>query len=258
MANLHMLQDPTKQYPLPKFKHQPQRVPGIARKMQPKPDHGEESYRGSGRLPNRKALVTGGDSGIGRAAAIAFAREGADVVISYLPSEEADAKEVLDLIKAAGRKAYGIPGDVKNESFCSKLIQQAHKKLGGLDILAIVAGKQHAVEKIKDITTKQLEETYKVNVFALFWLCKAALSLMPKGASIITTASIQATHPSPSLLDYAPPRQPFSRLLALSPGRLRRKASALTAWRPVPFGRRYRQVGGSPTRRSPSSVLRRR
>jgi hypothetical protein len=217
MADLYTLQDPTKQYPLPKFRRQPQRVPGIARKMQPKPDHGEESYRGSGRLPNRKALVTGGDSGIGRAAAVAFAREGADVVISYLPSEEADAKEVIDLIKAAGRKAYGIPGDVKNESFCRKLIQQARKKLGGLDILAIVAGKQHAVEKIKDITTKQLDETYKVNVFALFWLCKAALPLMAKGGSIITTASIQATHPSPSLLDYAPTKAAilaFTRALA--------------------------------------------
>lgn len=217
MADLYTLQDPTKQYPLPKFKHQPQRVPGLARKMQPKPDHGEKSYRGSGRLPNRKALVTGGDSGIGRAAAIAFAREGADVVINYLPSEEADAKEVIELIEAAGRKAYGIPGDVSNESFCRKLIQQAHKRLDGLDILAIVAGKQHAVEKIKDITTKQLEETYKVNVFALFWLCKAALPLMPKGGSIITTASIQATHPSPSLLDYAPTKAAilaFTRALA--------------------------------------------
>jgi hypothetical protein len=217
MADLYTLQDPTKQYPLPKFKHQPQRIPGLARKMQPKPDHGEESYRGSGRLPSRKALVTGGDSGIGRAAAIAFAREGADVVINYLPSEEADAKEVIGLIEAAGRKAYGIPGDVSSESFCRKLIQQAHKKLGGLDILAIVAGKQHAVGKIKDITTKQLEETYKVNVFALFWLCKAALPLMPKGGSIITTASIQATHPSPSLLDYAPTKAAilaFTRALA--------------------------------------------
>jgi hypothetical protein len=217
MADLYTLQDPTKQYPLPKFRRQPQRVPGIARKMQPKPDHGETSYRGSGRLPNRKALVTGRDSGIGRAAAIAFAREGADVVISYLPSEETDAKEVIELIEAAGRKAYGIPGDVSNESFCRKLIQQAHKRLGGLDILAIVAGKQHAVEKIKDITTKQLEETYKVNVFALFWLCKAALPLMPKGGSIITTASIQATHPSPSLLDYAPTKADilaFTRALA--------------------------------------------
>ena len=217
MADLYTLQDPTKQYPLPKFRRQPQRVPGIARKMQPKPDHGEISYRGSRRLPNRKALVTGGDSGIGRAAAIAFAREGADVVISYLPGEEADAKEVIELVEAAGRKAYGIPGDVSNESFCRKLVQQAHKKLGGLDLLAIVAGKQHAVEKINDITTKQLEETYKVNVFALFWLCKAALPRMPKGASIITTASIQATHPSPSLLDYAPTKAAilaFTRALA--------------------------------------------
>lgn len=204
MADLYSLQDPTKQYPLPNFRHQPQRAPGLDRKMHPKPDHGEESYRGSGRLPNRKALVTGGDSGIGRAAAIAFAREGADVVINYLPSEESDAKEVVELIECAGRKAYAIPGDLSNESFCKRLIQQAHKKLGGLDVLAVVAGKQHAVEKITDITTKQLEETYKVNVFALFWLCKAALPLMPKGASIITTASIQATHPSPSLLDYAP------------------------------------------------------
>ena len=217
MADLYTLQDPTKQYPLPKFKHQPQRVPGSDRKMEPRADHGEESYRGSGRLPNRKALVTGGDSGIGRAAAIAFAREGADVVINYLPSEEKDAQEVMELIESAGRKAYAIPGDLSNEAFCKKLVQQAHKKLGGLDVLAVVAGKQHAVEKITDITTKQLEETYKVNVFALFWLCKAALPLMPKGASIITTASIQATHPSPSLLDYAPTKAAilaFTRALA--------------------------------------------
>ncbi|HTB97060.1 MAG TPA: SDR family oxidoreductase [Terracidiphilus sp.] len=217
MSDLYTLQDPTKQYPLPKFKHQPQRAPGSDRKMRPKADHGEESYRGSGRLPNRKALVTGGDSGIGRAAAIAFAREGADVVINYLPSEESDAQEVVGLIEAAGRKAYAIPGDLGNEAFCKKLVQQASKKLGGLDILAAVAGKQHAVEKIADITTKQLEETYKVNVFALFWLCKAALPHMPKGASIITTASIQATHPSPSLLDYAPTKAAilaFTRALA--------------------------------------------
>jgi NAD(P)-dependent dehydrogenase (short-subunit alcohol dehydrogenase family) len=217
MADLYSLQDPTKQYSLPKFSHQPQRVPGLAGRMRPKPDHGENSYRGCGRLPNRKALVTGGDSGIGRAAAIAFAREGADVVLNYLPSEASDAREVVGLIEAAGRKAYPIPGDISNESFCKKLIQQAHKKLGGLDILALVAGKQHAVEKISDLTTKQLEETYKVNVYALFWLCKAALPLMPKGGSIITTASIQATHPSPTLLDYAPTKAAilaFTRALA--------------------------------------------
>jgi NAD(P)-dependent dehydrogenase (short-subunit alcohol dehydrogenase family) len=217
MHDLYTLQDPTKQYPRPKFRHQPQRVPGSDRQMKPKADHGEESYRGSGRLPNRKALITGGDSGIGRAAAIAFAREGADVAINYLPSEEKDAKEVIALIEAEGRKAIAIPGDLKNEAFCKKLISQAHKKLGGLDILAAVAGKQHYVEKIVDISTKQFEETYQVNVFALFWLCKAAIPLMPPGGTIITTASIQATHPSPTLLDYAPTKAAilaFTRALA--------------------------------------------
>ncbi len=251
MADLYTLQDPTKQYPIPKFRRQPQRVPGNARKMQPKPDHGETSYRGSGRLPNRKALVTGGDSGIGRAAAIAFAREGADVVISYLPSEEVDAKEVIELVEEAGRRAYGIPGDVSNESFCRKLIQQAHKKLGGLDILAIVAGKQHAVEKINAITTKQLQETYKVNVFALFWLCKAALPLMPKGGSIITTASIQATHPSPSLLDYAPTKAAilaFTRALARQVAADGIRVNCVT---PGPVWTPLQTSGGQPNKKIP-------
>lgn len=217
MSTLYTLQDPTKQYPAPPFNHQPQNVPGLDTKMKPAADHGETSYRGSNRLPNRKALVTGGDSGIGRAAAIAFAREGADVAINYLPSEEADAKEVIKLIEDEGRKAIALPGDLSNEEFCKTLIADAHRQLGGLDILACVAGKQHAVEKIADVTTEQLEQTYRVNVFALFWLCKAALPLMPPGGSIITTASIQATHPSPSLLDYAPTKAAilaFTRALA--------------------------------------------
>jgi NAD(P)-dependent dehydrogenase (short-subunit alcohol dehydrogenase family) len=216
-TDLYTLQDPTKQYPRPKFRKQPQPVPGLDAKMTPKADHGETSYRGSERLPNRKALVTGGDSGIGRAAAIAFAREGADVAINYLPSEERDAKEVIALIEAAGRKAYALPGDISNEKFARKLVRDAHKKLGGLDILACVAGKQHAVDKIADVTSKQFEETYKVNVFALFWICQEALPLMPPGGSIITTASIQATHPSPSLIDYAPTKAAilaFTRALA--------------------------------------------
>ena len=181
---LYVLQDPTKQYPRPKFGHQPQRVPGLDKKMKPKADHGESSYRGSNRLPNRKALITGGDSGIGRAAAIAFAREGADVAINYLPSEEADAREVISLIEQAGRKAFALPGDLSKEPFARKLVKDAHNKLGGLDILACVAGRQHAVEAIKDLTTKQLEETYRVNVFTLFWMCQAALPLMPPGGSI--------------------------------------------------------------------------
>jgi len=252
VGDLYTLQDPTKQYPLPKFQHQPQRVPGEARRMQPKPDHGEESYRGSGRLPNRKALVTGGDSGIGRAAAIAFAREGADVVINYLPSKERDAKEVVELIETAGRKAFAIPGDLSNEAFCRKLVQQAHKKLGGLDVLALVAGKQHAVEKISEITTKQLEETYKVNVFALFWLCKAALPLMPKGASIITTASIQATHPSPSLLDYAPTKAAilaFTRALARQ---VAKNGVRVNCVAPGPVWTPLQTSGGQPDKKIPT------
>jgi NAD(P)-dependent dehydrogenase (short-subunit alcohol dehydrogenase family) len=216
-TSLYTLQDPTKQYPQPKFKRQTQRVPGLDKKMTPKADHGETSYLGSGRLENRKALVTGGDSGIGRAAAIAFAREGADVAINYLPSEEADAKEVIALIEAEGRKAFAMPGDLSNEKFARKLVREAHRKLGGLDVMACVAGKQHAVDKIADVTTKQMEETYRVNVFALMWMCQEALPLMPKGGAIITTASIQATHPSPSLLDYAPTKAAilaFTRALA--------------------------------------------
>lgn len=217
MSDLYKLQDPTKQYPRPSFKRQPQAVPGLDKKMKPKADHGEASYRGSGRLANRKALVTGGDSGIGRAVAIAYAREGADVAINYLPSEEPDAREVIALIEQEGRKAIALPGDIKNEKFCMKLVRTAYKQLGGLDILACMAGKQHAVDKIADLTTAQLEETYRVNVFALFWIVKAALPLMPPGGSIITTASIQSTHPSPSLLDYAPTKAAilaFTRALA--------------------------------------------
>lgn len=211
------MQDPRTQYPQPKFQHQPQPVPGLDKDMTPRPDHGETSYKGYGRLKGRKALVTGGDSGIGRAAAIAFAREGASVVINYLPSEQPDADEVLKLLKSEGAEIFAIPGDLAEEQFCKDLIQQTHQKLGGLDILAAVAGKQHAVEKISDVTTEQLEQTYRVNVFALFWLTKAALPLMPPGGSIITTASIQATHPSPSLIDYAPTKAAilaFTRALA--------------------------------------------
>ncbi|MBW4038257.1 MAG: SDR family oxidoreductase [Acidobacteria bacterium] len=215
--SLYTLQDPTKQYPQPEFQHQPQAVPGSQAQMTPKPDCGESSYKGSGRLPNRKALITGGDSGIGRAVAIAFAREGADVVINYLPAEEQDAKEVIALIEAEGRKAFAMPGDISDEAFARKLVRDAHRKLGGLDVMACMAGKQHWVEKIADLTSEQVQETYRVNVFALFWMCQEALKLMPAGGTIVTTASIQATHPSAALLDYAPTKAAilaFTRALA--------------------------------------------
>ncbi|MBB3565200.1 NAD(P)-dependent dehydrogenase (short-subunit alcohol dehydrogenase family) [Rhizobium sp. BK512] len=158
------MQNPLHQYPQPEFPQQPQPVPGLASKVQPVPDHGETSYKGSGRLAGRKALVTGGDSGIGRAAAIAFAREGADVVINYLPQEQSDADEVISLIEAEGRRAIGMPGDLKSEAFCQELVKQASTELAGLDLLANVAGRQKAIADISELTTEQFDETFKTNV----------------------------------------------------------------------------------------------
>lgn len=203
MSNQHQMQDPRTQYPQPEFPKQTQPEPGLASKMKPKPDHGEETYVGSGKLKGRKALVTGADSGIGRATAIAFAREGADIVITYLPSEETDAQEVMALIKDADRKVIACPGDIDNEEFCKELIKITKDNLGGIDILANIAGKQVATKEISEITTEQFDKTFRVNVYAMFWLCKYALPHMPKGATIINTASIQSYQPSPQLLDYA-------------------------------------------------------
>jgi hypothetical protein len=197
------MQDPRHQYPEPPFPKQPQPAPGLAAKMDPKPDHGESSYRGSGKLAGRKALVTGADSGIGRAAAIAFAREGADVALVYLPEEERDAQEVVKLIEAEGRKAVAIPGDIKDEGFCSELVRAAVQGLGGLDILVNNAGKQRTKPNIADITTQQFDATMKTNLYAMFWITKAAEKHLPEGAAIINTASIQAVEPSQALLDYA-------------------------------------------------------
>ncbi len=203
VKNQYEMRNPLDQYPRPPFPKQPQTAPGLDAKMTPEPDHGEASYQGFGRLKGRKALITGGDSGIGRAVAIAYAREGADVVINYLPEEEKDAQEVIALIEAAGRKAVAIAGDLKSEKFCQKLIEKTVKALGGLDILVSNAGKQVYRESIADITTKQFDDTFKTNIYALFWLTKAALEHMPPGSAIITTSSINARQPSETLLDYA-------------------------------------------------------
>ncbi|ELY2510737.1 SDR family oxidoreductase [Cronobacter sakazakii] len=204
MANdQNKIQDPTTQYFTGEYPKQKQPAPGIQAKMEPVPDCGEKSYKGSGRLQDRKALVTGGDSGIGRAAAIAYAREGADVVLNYLPEEQQDAEEVKALIEEAGRKAVLIPGDLTDEKFARALVHRAIKELGGLDILALVAGKQTAVEDIANLTSEQFQKTYATNVFALFWITQEALPHLKPGASIITTSSIQAYQPSPHLLDYA-------------------------------------------------------
>jgi hypothetical protein len=198
-----LLNNPLTAYPRPPFPRQSQPWPGLQSKMTPRPDCGEHSYRGAGRLTGRRALITGGDSGIGRAAAIAFLREGADVAIGHLPAEDADAQEVLAIAKEAGRKAISVPGDIRDEKVCQGLIAQAVRELGGLDILVNNAGKQHAVERIEDLTTEQFEATYKTNVFAMFWLSKAALAHLPPGGAIINTASVEAYAPEPQLLDYA-------------------------------------------------------
>jgi NAD(P)-dependent dehydrogenase (short-subunit alcohol dehydrogenase family) len=202
MAN-SVLDDPTKKYPKPPYKRQSQPWPGLACKMEPRPDHGETSYKGSGRLKGRRALITGGDSGMGRAAAIAFAREGADVAINYFPTEEPDAREVVELIKAEGRMALAIPGDIREEKFCKELVERAVQGLGGLDILVSNAARQQARESIADVSSEDFDATMKTNIYAPFWIIKAALPHLKPGSAIIGTASEQAYDPSPELYDYA-------------------------------------------------------
>jgi len=240
------MQDPTTQYPNPEFPKQQQPGPGLDREMTPKPDHGEDSYRGTGRLTGRKALITGADSGIGRAAAIAFAREGADVVLSYLPQEEADAQEVVSLIEKAGRKAVAVPGDVKDEQYCVELVDTAVEQLGGLDLLVNVAGKQQEASELTDITTEQFDETFKTNVYAMFWLCKAALPYLSAGANIINTTSIQAYQPSPILVDYAATKSAINTFTKALAQQLGSKGIRVNAIAPGPVWTPLQVVGGQP------------
>jgi NAD(P)-dependent dehydrogenase (short-subunit alcohol dehydrogenase family) len=197
------LRDPTKAYPRPPHKKQSQPWPGLASKMDPPPDHGEKSYHGSGRLTGRRALITGGDSGMGRACAIAFAREGADVAINYFPTEESDAQEVIALIEAEGRTGLAIPGDLRDERFCQKLVERAVDGLGGIDILVSNAARQQSRESILDISSEDFDATMKTNIYAPFWIIKAALPHLKPGSCIIGTTSEQAYDPSPELYDYA-------------------------------------------------------
>jgi NAD(P)-dependent dehydrogenase (short-subunit alcohol dehydrogenase family) len=197
------LENPNTRYPNPPFQKQSQPWPGLASRMQPPPDHGEESYRGSGRLAGRKALITGGDSGMGRAAAIAYAREGADVAINYYPSEEEDAGQVIQWIGKAGRKGIAIPGDLRDENFCQQLVAEAMEKLGGLDILVCNAARQQSRPSILDVTSEDFDATMKTNIYAPFWIIKAALPHLKPGSVIIGTASEQAYDPSADLYDYA-------------------------------------------------------
>jgi NAD(P)-dependent dehydrogenase (short-subunit alcohol dehydrogenase family) len=197
------MQDPRSRYPKPPFARQTQPWPALARDMDPKPDHGEASYKGSGRLLGRRALITGGDSGIGRAAAIAFAREGADVAINYYPSEEPDAREVIELIGKAGRKGVALPGDLRQEAFCKQLVREALQRLGGLDIVVCNAARQQARESILDLSSEDFDATIKTNLYAPFWIIRAVVPYLQPGSAIIATTSEQAYDPSPELYDYA-------------------------------------------------------
>jgi NAD(P)-dependent dehydrogenase (short-subunit alcohol dehydrogenase family) len=196
--------DPRRAGPVPDFPQPPQDAPGLDSHMNPRADHGEQSYRGLGRLTDRVSLITGGDSGIGRAVAIAYAREGADVLISYLPEEESDADETCRWIEAAGRRAVKLPGDIQQEAHCLGLIDRAFAEFGRLDVLVNNAAYQMTHDKVEDFPTDEFERTFRTNVYAMFWLCRAALPRMQPGACIINTASRQAYNPSPQLLAYAP------------------------------------------------------
>ncbi|TYB35659.1 SDR family oxidoreductase [Micromonospora sp. AP08] len=215
-------QDPTRQYGQQQGQPgQQQSTPGTEREMGPKPDHGEESYRGSDRLTDKRAVITGGDSGIGRAVALAYAREGADVLISYLgEEEEADARETVSLVEQAGRKGVAVRCDLREEANCRELIERALSDLGGIDILVNNAAFQMSQDNgILDITTEQFDRVFKTNVYAMFWLCKLAVPHLPEGSAIVNSSSIQAFNPAPQLLDYATTKAAianFTKALALN------------------------------------------
>ena len=245
-SNQYAMQDPRSQYPRPPFPKQPQPAPGTIFEMDPAPDHGEDSYRGFGRMEGRRALITGGDSGIGRATAIAFAREGAAVAINYLDAESRDAASLQELIEAEGGTLVRLPGDLTDEAFCTQLVADAVDQLGGLDVLVNNAGKQVYQESIHDISTEQFDATFKTNVYAMFWLSKAAVPHLPPGGSIINVTSIQGYKPSGTLLDYASTKGTqveFTKALAKQ---LADDGIRVNAVAPGPFWTPLQPSGGQP------------
>jgi NAD(P)-dependent dehydrogenase (short-subunit alcohol dehydrogenase family) len=253
MANdQYVMEDPTKKYASIKPTEQYEAGPGLDADLKQKADHGEETYRGSGRLEGRKALVTGGDSGIGAAVAIAFAREGADVTITHLPEEAEDARRIVGLITDAGRSGKALAGDVTDPRFCRTLVDDAVEAMGGIDILVNNAGKQQHVEHLTDLSDEQFDETFKTNVYAMFWITKAALPHLKPGATIVNTSSIQAYKPSEKLVDYATTKaaiNTFSKALAqqLAPQGIRVNIVA-----PGPVWTPLQPAGGQPPEALPS------
>ncbi|ALD13249.1 MULTISPECIES: glucose 1-dehydrogenase [Clavibacter] len=242
----YTFQDPTKMYADIQPSAQQQDGPGLDSALDDTADRGEKTYRGSNRLEGRKALVTGADSGIGAAVAIAYAREGADVALSYLPEEEEDAKKVVALIEEAGRKAVAIPGDIATAEFSRELVAKAVEGLGGLDIVVNNAGKQQNVDALEDISDEEFDLTFKTNVYAMFWITKAALPHLKPGSSIINTSSIQAYAPSPNLVHYATTKasiNAFSKGLA---GQLAPKGIRVNVVAPGPIWTPLQTAGGQP------------
>ena len=228
----------------PPAEHTPE--PGLDADMGIKADRGETSYRGTGRLAGRKALITGSDSGIGAAVAIAYAREGADVALSYLPEEEEDAQVIKGLIEEAGRKAVCLPGDLKDADYCISVVQQAAEALGGLDILVNNAGKQVAVESLEELSDEQLDHTYKTNIYSFFRVTKEALKHLEPGSAIINSTSIQAYEPSPTLVDYASTKAAINNFTKGLAQQLAPKGIRVNAVAPGPIWTPLQPSGGQP------------
>ncbi len=232
-------------YPKPPFPAQNQPWPGLASRMTPRPDHGETSYKGLGKLAGKRALITGGDSGIGRAAAIAYAREGASVVINHLPEEEPDAREVRELLGGEGHRVVSIPGDLRDEAFCSRLVSQAARELGGLDILVNNAARQQTRPSIGAISSADFDATMKTNVYAPFWLTRAAVAIMGPGGVIVNTSSEQAGDPSEDLVDYALTRAAVLNFTKSLAKQLAPKGIRVNAVAPGPFWTPLQVSGGA-------------
>ncbi|POH57836.1 SDR family oxidoreductase [Arthrobacter glacialis] len=248
----YTFQNPVTRYPSISPPEQDQPEPGLDRDLVPQTDRGEHSYRGTGRLTGRKALITGADSGIGAAVAIAYAREGADVALSYLPEEEVDAQDVVRIIRACGQIAVPLPGDIASAEAARSLVAAAAQQLGGLDIVVNNAGKQISVDNLEDLSDEQFESTFTTNIFAIFWITKAALPHLPVGATIINTTSVQAYNPSPNLIDYAATKAAINNLTKGLAQQLAPRGIRVNAVAPGPFWTPLQVSDGQPKEKLPT------